>query len=97
MKNTFLKGVTQNHCLGFLVMHYQGKQRQTGLKASPYLLQLAPLNKHNQEPWLLASQPHYNENQKKLILFKNNTIVKTILCRIQLSNKRHIVPWRLFK
>ena len=49
-------------------MYYQGKQRQPGLKASPYLLKLAPLNKHNQEPWLLAPQPHYNENQKKLIL-----------------------------
>ena len=29
VKNRFLKGVTQNHCLGFLVLYYQeiwGKQ-----------------------------------------------------------------------
>ena len=25
VKNKFLKGVTQNHCLGFLVMYYQNQ------------------------------------------------------------------------
>ena len=48
VKNMFMKGVTQNHCLGlrFSCLVLSRDLRQTRLKAWPYLLELAPtLNK----------------------------------------------------
>ena len=50
VKDMFMKGVTQNHCLGLRfschVLSRDLIMGQTRLKASPYLLELAPtLNK----------------------------------------------------
>ena len=35
VKNMFMKGVTQNHCLGFLAMYYQEIWGKQGWKQDP--------------------------------------------------------------
>ena len=89
VKNRFLKGVTQNHCLGFSHQEPSRDLRQTSLKAWPYLLKLAPpLNKHYQKPCPIVMKSK-DVNSVSLTQAKNSIIFKIILCHVQLSNKRH--------